>query len=63
MAAAMMTHPKISRPVRTWPKISHPATAPTALSRLMMRLAIVGFIPFCATICSVYATPLLNHPE
>ena len=45
--------PKSSRVVRTSLRSTHPASTDTTLSRLMMRLATVGFMPRCPTTCRV----------
>lgn len=62
MAINMRTHPRISLDVRLSPRTTIPARTEITDSRLRIRDAIVGFMPFCPMIWSVYPTPLESAP-
>ena len=62
IAANMSPQPTNSLVVIASCKISHAAIADTTDSKHKINDAIVGFMSFWATTCSVYAMPLENTP-
>ena len=62
IAIITIAHPINSLADNSCPNISHPAITEMVDSKLKIRDATVGFIPFWPTICNVYPTPDDNAP-
>ena len=62
IATNIRTQPNNSFLLNVSCRIAHPANTDTTDSRLRIKDATVGFIPFWPTICKVFATPQDNTP-